>query len=74
MIKEHPTYKVNGSEAAVTDLTEISKQLFWIIFAKQIRHLRVLEIACPCTGGHGQGLEGSRGQGGTAAGSAVCFC
>lgn len=48
----------------MTDLTEISKQLFWIIFAEEIHHVRVLEIACPCTGGHGRGLEDSRGQGG----------
>lgn len=32
--QKHPTYKVNSTEAAVTDLTEISKQFFWIIFAE----------------------------------------
>lgn len=57
-----PTHKVNGSEAAVADLTEVSEQLLGIIFAEEICHLRILEIACPCTRGHGQGLEeGERG-------------
>lgn len=62
--QKRPPYKVNGSKAAVTDLTEISKQLFRIIFAEEIHHVRVLEIACPCTGGHGRGLEDSRGRSG----------
>lgn len=62
---KRPPYKVNGSKAAVTDLTEISEQLFWIIFAEEIHHVWVLEIACPCTGGHGRGLEDSRGQRGS---------
>lgn len=34
LFQKHPTYKVNSAEAAVTDLTEISKQFFWIIFAE----------------------------------------
>lgn len=41
----------------MADLTEVSEELLRIIFAEQISHLRVLEIARPCTRGHGQGLE-----------------
>lgn len=59
----HPTHKVNSSEAAMADLPKVSKQLLWIIFAEEISHLWVLEIARPCTRGHGQGLEDSRHRG-----------
>lgn len=60
---QHPTHKVNGSEAAMANLTEVSEQLLWIIFAEQICHIGVFEIARPCTRGHGQGLEDRRGHG-----------
>lgn len=62
----HPTHKVNGSEAAMADLTEVGEQLLWIIFAEQICHIGVFEIARPCTRGHGQGLQdrGGHGSGG----------
>lgn len=52
-----PTHKIDSAEAAVADLTEVGKQLLRIIFAEELRHIRVLQIARPCTRGHGQRLE-----------------
>ena len=53
-----PTHKVHGSKAAVADLTEVGEQLLRIIFAEEVSHVWVLQIARPCIRGHGQGLGG----------------
>lgn len=54
-------YKVDSPKTAMADLTEVCKQLFWVISIKQVCHLRVLDIA-PSTRWHGQGLaEGEEG-------------
>lgn len=41
----------------MADLTEVCKQLLRIIFAEEICHVRVLQIARPSIRGHGQGLD-----------------
>lgn len=47
----------------MADLTEVGKQLLWIIFAEEVCHIGVFEIARPCTRGHGQGLQDRGGHG-----------
>ena len=41
------THKVHSSEAAVADLTEVSEQNLRIIFAEEVCHLGVFQIARP---------------------------
>lgn len=56
------TYKVNGAEAAVSDLPQVGEQLLGVIFAEEVGHVGVLQVARPNTRGHGQGLGGYRRQ------------
>lgn len=50
------THKVNGAEAAVSDFSQVGEQLLRVIFAEEVGHVGVLQIARPNTRGHGQGL------------------
>lgn len=43
------TYKVHGSEAPMADLSQVCEELFRILPAEQLSHLRVLQAPGPHT-------------------------
>lgn len=51
------TYKVDGSKAAMADLTQVCEEFLRILLVKKFRHLRVLETPSPRTRRHGQRLH-----------------
>lgn len=55
------THKVNSTKAAMSDLSQVGEQLLWVIFAEEVGHVGVLQVARPNTRGHGQGLCGGGG-------------
>lgn len=45
-------YKVDSAEAAMANLSEVREKLLRVFFEEKLRHLRILQAACPDWGGH----------------------
>lgn len=47
------THKVHSSKAAMANLTEVRKELFWVILEEKLSHIGVLQAPGPAPSWHG---------------------